>query len=181
MAETNRRRNPQAAISGNVAYKLNQAEPLPERRQREQPRLYPQPERASEPQRRARPVMREQQRVSLFGTVGFVVVGLVMALVLVSYVQLNSIYAETTAMQDTLSELKTEAGILEVEYNKVFDTDTLTAAAEAAGLVTPTESQKVYLELEGTDNAVVYAPQAEESLLDQLESGVQAIWGSFGS
>lgn len=179
MAEEKKRKTPQAAVTGNVAYQLNQAQPKPERKQRETPQ--PQPQRSREAQRRARPAVREAQRVSLFGVIGFAVVGLAMALVLVSYVQLNSIYAETSAMEDTLSELKTEAGILEVEYNTIFDTATLTAAAEEAGLVTPTESQKVYLELEGTDNAVVYAPQTDESFLDQLGSGVQAIWLSFGS
>lgn len=179
MAEINKRKRSQGAVSGNVAYQLNQAQPKPERRRREEAR--PQTERRREAQRRPRPAVREQQGISLFGVVGFAVVGLVMALVLVSYVQLNSIYAETSSMEDTLSELKTEENILQMEYNTLFDTETLTAAAEKAGLVTPAEGQKVYLELEGTDNVVVYAPQADESFLEQLSGGVQAIWRSFGS
>lgn len=180
MAESKKRVNPQVTVSGNVAYQLNQAQVAPERKRQVQPKP-PKTEPKREPQRRPRVAVREKQAVSLFGVTGFLVVGVVMALVLTSYVQLNDIYAQTHSMESRLSALETEYGILEVEYNNLFDTVTLTEAAQEAGLVTPSASQKVYLELEGTDNAVVYAPQEEPGFFQQLGDGIQAIWRSLFS
>lgn len=179
MADRKKWNNLQSTISGNVAYQLNQAQPAPERKQRErvaeQPK--PAPERRRDP--RPRSDTRPKPVLSFFGVTGFLVVGVVMALVLTSYVQLNDIYAQTSSMEKRLVALETEHGILEVQYNNLFDTVTLSKAAEEAGLVTPAAAQKVYLELEGTDNAVVYAPQETPSVFQQLGEGVQAIWRSL--
>lgn len=180
MAESRKRRNLQATISGNVAYQLNQAQVAPERKRQVQPKP-PQTQPKRQEQSAPRPVQRERQAVSLFGVTGFLVVGLVMALVLFSYVQLNDIYAATRSMESQLSALETEYDILEVEYNNLFDTLTLTEAAREAGLTTPSASQKVYLELEGADNAIVYAPQEQPGFLQRLGDGIQAIWRSLFS
>lgn len=159
---------------GNAAYDLRRTQVAPKRRPQEQP--VPQPRREQRGKPAAQPQPRVQQSVSLFAVIGFTVVVLLAVLVLVSNIQLNSVYSATHLLENQLTELETQADILEAEYNNLFDTVTLSEAAEEAGLVVPGSAQKVYLEMTGGDSAIVYAPVEQPGLAEQIGSDLQSFW-----
>jgi cell division protein FtsL len=183
MATRRKRQNPfrNAATYGNVAYderfRSNTAweleEPEQEQQRREEQRLSDtRLRRAKESENKRTVAIREQQRVSIFAIVGFFVAAVLAVSVLSSYVQLNSIYASTVAAQTTLSELKTNYAKLEAEDEEIFDSETLQKAADEAGLVKPSASQQVYLEMSEPDNTVVYQQQEEVG-------GIQGCWNAI--
>ena len=105
--------------------------------------------------------VRERQRVAPMAVAGFAAVLLMAVALLVSYIQLTAVAADTVALKQELATLETEHQVLTVEYEQMFDLATVREAAEAAGMSKPSASQICYLDLSGGDNAVVY--QKEES------------------
>lgn len=122
--------------------------------------------------------VRPRQRVSVLTAVGFLaVVGLAL-MVLMSYIQLMELSAETVQLKQQLVALEAENVSLTAEYEQMFDRATVKEAAEAAGMTKPSASQVYYIDLSNGDNAVVY--QREEStvlsrLLTSLNHGVYAV------
>ena len=80
---------------------------------------------------------------------------LVMVLML-GYVQLTAASASVSRLNNELSTLQTEHVALLTEYEKTFDLATIKATAEAAGMSKPTSGQIQYIDLSGSDTAVVY-------------------------
>lgn len=167
-----------STMYGNVAYELHSTQVVPERipRPEQEPEVAPQ----RRPRRRtaAQPKVRPQEGISLFAVTGFAAVALLAVLTLTSYVQLNSVYAATRSMEQRLSSLETEAEILEMRYNDLFDLVTLNEAAQEAGLTTPGSTQRVYLEMEESDNAIVYTPKEQPGMVEQVVSDLQSFWYS---
>ena len=122
--------------------------------------------------------VRPRQRVSVLTAVGFfAVVGLAL-MVLMSYIQLMELSAETVQLKQQLVALEAENVSLTAEYEQMFDRATVKEAAEAAGMTKPSASQVYYIDLSNGDNAVVY--QKEETtvlsrLLTSLNHGVYAV------
>ncbi len=163
---------------GNVAYDLSNTVVAPRREERQAPQRQPEPKRQSSRRTAAQPQVRPQQGISLFAVSGFAAVALMAVLVLTSYIQLNSVYAATSTMEDYLAELVEEEASLTSEYNDLFDTATLQEAADEAGLVEPSSTQKVYLELAEPDNAVVYEQKEDPTLVEQVTEDLQGFWRS---
>ncbi len=163
---------------GNAAYDLSNTVVVPQRKERQAPQPAPEPRRQSGRRAAAQPQVRPQQGISLFAVTGFAAVALMAVLVLTSYVQLNSVYAATSTMEDYLSDLVDEEASLRSEYNDLFDTATLQEVAEEAGLVEPSYSQKVYLELAEPDNAVIYEQTEEPGLVEQVVEDLESFWRS---
>ncbi|MCD7821374.1 MAG: hypothetical protein LUG64_04095 [Clostridiales bacterium] len=159
---------------GNVAYEPEQEE-RPEQQRISDTGL----QRAK--QTRRQPVeLRKQQPVSLTAVAGFVLVAMLAVGVLTSYIQLNSVYAETVAAQTTLTELETDYSKLAAE-EEVFDAETLRQAAEEAGLTEPSASQKVYIEFSSPDNTVVYEQQEQATGLRGCWQTVVSFFTGLGA
>lgn len=115
--------------------------------------------------------VRERQHVAPVAVAGFsVVIALAVALLL-SYIQLTAVAADTVALKQELSALETEHQALSVEYEQMFDLASVRAAAEAAGMSKPSASQICYLSLNGGDSAVVYS-QTDDTVLSRAAEAV---------
>ncbi len=168
---------------GNAAYdiyRLHSAAP-----ELDQP-LEPVKERVSDTQmeraKRKRPqvVLRPQQRIVPTAIAGFVLVALLAVGVLSSYIQLNSVYADTVAAQSHLTQLENTYAKLAAEDEEVFDSETLNKAAEEAGLVKPSVVQQVYLELAAPDSVVIYNKTETASPLRSCWNSIVEFFGSIG-
>ena len=98
--------------------------------------------------------VRQRQHLSAFSVVGFAAVAALAVLVLMSYIQLTA------------------------QHERMFDLDTVKAAAEAAGMTKPSASQIYYVDLSGGDSAVVYQqeePGVLSRLLTSLNHGIYAV------
>ncbi|MCD7838600.1 MAG: hypothetical protein LUG65_06795 [Clostridiales bacterium] len=186
MAARRKRQNPfQTAIDGNVAYDANFRGNVayePEREERtEQQRISDTNLQRAKNTRRQPVELRKQQGVSVTAVAGFVLVAMLAVAVLTSYIQLNSIYAETVTAQTTLTELETDYSKLAAEDEEVFDNETLSQAAEEAGLTEPSASQKVYIESSSPDNTVVYTQQEKATGLRGCWQAVVSFFTGLGA
>ena len=169
-----RRYNPAGAVSGSLAYDLDWE--LRERelrhageapRQREVVVEQPQVRTRTE----AKALTRERQHLSLFAVVGFAAVAALAVLVLMSYIQLTALSAETVALKNQLKTLEAENVTLTAQYERMFDQNAVKEAAEAAGMSKPGSSQIYYIDLSDGDNAVVYQ-QTEPNVLSRVLTSV---------
>lgn len=184
MATKSRRKNPfRAATNGNVAYDINRSSAAPELVGEE--RL--EQERVSDAhlqeikRPRAQVAMREQQKVSVTAVAGFVMVAMLAVGVLASNIQLNSIYTNTVAAQSQLAQLESNYAKLVAENEEIFDSETLTSAAEEAGLAKPSSTQQVYVELSDPDNTVVYQQTEQASGLRGCLDAIRSFFGGIGA
>jgi len=167
------------AVNGSLAYdldyevrerELRHAGELPRRREtvREEPKV----RSVSKVQ------VRERQHVSAFSIVGFAAVIGMAVLVLMSYVQLTVLSADTVALQSQLAALETENVRLTTEYEQMFDMAAVKEAAAAAGMSKPSGSQVSYIDLSEGDSAEVYQkedPSLLSRLLTSLNHGIYAV------
>lgn len=167
------------AVNGSLAYDLDYA--VRERELRhagEAPRRQEAAREKPKVHATARVQLRERQRVSLFSVAGFAAVIGMAVLVLMCYVQLTVLSADTVALQSRLSTLETENVTLTAEYEQMFDLATVKEAAEAAGMTKPGSSQICYIDLSGGDSAVVYRkedPSVLSRILASLNHGIYAV------
>ena len=101
-----------------------------------------------------------------------------LVMLLLSYVQLTTLAADTVALKSELTVLQAENVSLTAQHEQMFDLATVKEVAEAAGMSKPSSSQIYYIDLSEGDSAVVY--QQEESnllsrLLTSLNHGIYAV------
>ena len=137
------------------AGKIHEHESMP--RRRPQPRRQP----AAQPRPKASPVM-----------AGAIVIlaAMVMALIM-GYVQLTTISGNVTQLKSEQAVLNDEHVSLLTRYEQTFDLATIKETAEAAGMAKPTSAQTEYVDLSGSDVAVVYQA-GSDGLLDDLFRGI---------
>ena len=122
--------------------------------------------------------VRERQHVSIFSVIGFTAVLGMAVLVLMSYIQLTMLSADTVALKSQLATLETEHVRLTARYEQMFDLATVQEAAEAAGMVKPGSSQISYIDLSEGDSAIVYQrenPSTMSRVLTSLHYGVTSV------
>ena len=122
--------------------------------------------------------MRQKQSLSVFSVVGFGAVAVLAVMVLLSYVQLTALSAQTVSLQNELAQLEEENVVLTAQYERMFDLNTIKEAAEPAGMSKPSSSQIYYIDLSEGDSAVVYEeaePGILGQLLESLHHGVYAV------
>lgn len=123
------------------------------------------------------PRARQRQHLSVVSVLGFLAVTALAVVTLSQYVQLTVISSEVVKLQSELSELQTENVSLTTKYEQTFDLSTIKEAAEAAGMSKPS-SQIYYIDMSGSDNAVVYQRQ-EAGVLSRvftsLSHGIYAV------
>lgn len=156
-------RNTQANRS-NLAYDYNAVE---RERSFERPQPRPQIRTISRPKVSVRPA----ERLSVSAVLGFAAAGMLLALVLMSYVRLTALSDSVVSLQKELSALQTEHVTLTAAYERTFDLETLESAAAAAGMSKPSPSQIFYLDMAVPDSASVYTVE-NESVLGKIFSSV---------
>lgn len=167
------------AVNGSLAYDLDWA--VRERELQhagEAPRRQEAAKEKAKVHTSARVQVRERQQVSLFSVAGITAVIGLAVLVLMSYIQLTVLSADTVALKSQLSALETENVTLTAEYEQMFDLATVKEAAEAAGMSKPGSSQICYIDLSGGDSAVVYQkedPSVLSRILTSLNHGIYAV------
>lgn len=170
------------ATYGNVAYDTGRLNTAPARRGRrpqlqELPLVRPRKRSQEQVQTRVKVNLRPKEEYSVLPAVGFLVAALMAVMIIMSYSQLNGIYAQTVESREQLSTLQAEETRLRAQYEEVFDQETLQAAvASADGELSEARSdQKIYVDLSEPDNAVVYNQSGENSLLQSL----QDLWSAL--
>ena len=123
-------------------------------------------------------LVRERQAIPVLSVLGVTAVAVAAVMLLLSYVQLTTLAADTVALKSELTVLQAENVSLTAQHEQMFDLATVKEVAEAAGMSKPSSSQIYYIDLSEGDSAVVY--QQEESnllsrLLTSLNHGIYAV------
>ena len=162
------------AVNGSLAYDLDYA--VRERalrhageapKAREKAKVYEAP----------RVLLRARQVVSPLAVLSVAAIMGLALLVLMSYVQLTMLSADTVKLQSQLEELESENAALTAQYQRMFDMASVKEAAEAAGMSKPSSTQMSQLDLSAGDSAVAYRqkePGLFSRILSSLHGGVYA-------
>ena len=111
--------------------------------------------------------VRAKEQVSVLTVLGLLAAAGLAVLLLLSYVQM-------TVIGSSVAELRSE---LSAQHERMYDLDTVKAAAEEAGMTKPSGSQVFYLDLSEGDSAVALQQQEPgvlDKLLTSLNHGVYA-------
>ena len=128
--------------------------------------------------RREQALVRERQRVPVLTMLSVAAVLGAAVLLLMSYIQLTTLAADTVALKTQLTTLQAENVSLTAEHEQMFDMATVKEVAAAAGMTKPSSSQVCYLDLAGEDSATVYqteSPGLLTRVLDSLHHGIYAV------
>ena len=123
-------------------------------------------------------LIRARQYVSPLALLSVAAIMGLALLVLMSYVQLTMLSAETMKLQGQLEELESENVSLTAQYQRMFDMASVKEAAEAAGMSKPSGTQLGRLDLSAGDSAVAYQqkePGLFSRILASLHGGVYAV------
>ena len=129
-----------------------------ERRVHAEPVARPAPKAV--PHTRTHAAARPAIRVSALAVAGTVVIGLMLVMILMSYVQLTAISSSVVSMKSELAALEQENISLTSAYERVFDKSSVKEAAEAAGMTKPSPSQIYYIDLSSPDTVVLHQEQS---------------------
>ena len=179
MAEQRRRNT--AMTYGSLAYDLDS---LARERQLEEAGSMPE-QRTAAPQPKEQPRRRPQAqavpRPSALVMGGIVLVCTLVMVLLLGYVQLTTVSNNVSTIKKELATLEEEHVSLLTEYEKTFDLATIKAAAEDAGMSKPSAGQIQYIDLSGSDTAVVYGdePGVAARAADSLKKGALSLWEYF--
>ena len=118
--------------------------------------------------------VRPAQKVSFLALLGFACVSLLMVSLLLCYVRLNDISRSIVSMKSEIKQLEVEQVSLLTQHEKVFDLSAVKEAAEAAGMVQPSDGQVYYITLPGEDQARVHRPEGRglEKFFTALGRGI---------
>lgn len=117
-------------------------------------------ERISRRRAKAKASVRPAQKVNGAAVLGFVGVAAMMVVLLLCYVKINAISRSIVQMKEEIKALQVEQVSLLTQYEQKFDLASVKAAAEAAGMSRPSESQIYYIDLPGADQAVAYGSES---------------------
>jgi len=110
--------------------------------------------------------VREAGMVSPFAVVGFLLVGVFAALLLLSHTQYAMVADQVVSLRQELNTLQAENATLSAEYERVFDLEYIQAVVGET-MVRPSANQIEYIDLSEPDSVVLY----------QNESGTHGIMG----
>ena len=185
MAELKRR--PTGPVYGNLAVDLDalvteraleEAGRMPQRHEEEVRRRETQTVQRPRTQTAAQP----KTRVSPLVMGSVAVLAAMVVVLLLGYVQLTEISGNVAEMKSELEILNREHVGLLTEYEQTFEMAAVKEAAEAAGMTKPSAGQIEYVELDGSDTAVVYAA-GSDGVLDMafasVKDSVLDLWEYF--
>ncbi len=186
-ANRNRKKRPvPRPTEGNLARKLDSREleryPEPYGRPEVERQYHRRQETAMERRSRqhaaAKAAVRAAQKLSPGLLAGFAATAALMVLVLLCYVRLNAISRSIVDMKTDIAALETEQVSLLTRYEQAFDLTSVKAAAEAAGMTQPSDSQIYYIDLPGADHAVSYSDN-EIGLPERFVSKVKDLFAEI--
>lgn len=138
----------------------------------EQPQL---PE--EQPQRPKKVRVKAKTVISPFAVLGMMTAGFFVILVIFSYVQLYEASSEVGRLKDELAAVEQNNQILRSQYEGKIDLAAIEdRAIHELGMVQPTASQNVYLNLSGIDRAEIVETEKTgffETLAEACSSGIR--------
>ena len=169
----NRRTRRQYHTYGSVAYQSDYdgsavRAPRREELQRSQPQVQPRRRVVERP----RIEVREAGAFSPFAIVGFAVVAICTALLLIANAQLAVINDQTVELRSQLATLQTEQNSLLAQYELSYDLDAIETQLTSDGsMVKLQPSQVTYLDVSEPDSVVFYESQGQgvEGLLSAIK------------
>lgn len=157
-----------SAVRAPRRQEVPQRQPRPEERPRVQPR-----ERVRE---RPRVEVRQQGAVSPFAIIGFMVVALCTALLVISYAQLAIINDQTVQLKNELEELKTAETVLLAQYELAYDLSAIEQQFTSDGSMIKLQPDQItYLDISAPDSIVIYDDSGTGSILDRITSLFQDV------
>lgn len=174
---TKRRYYTPGVVNGNLARDLNHYERQLDNSGQMAPDEYYIRRRESQAEQLARErakrkaAVRPAQKVSPLAVLGFGCVAALMVILVMCYVQINAISSSIVSMKQEISALEVEQVTLLTRYEQAFDLATVKAAAQAAGMSQPSDSQIHYIDLPGEDSVVSYS-EADAGLFSRIASAL---------
>jgi len=164
-----------ATLSGTSAYELEHVGAIPEiPLERPRRRVYPETGKRvkvnPQTEERLREWARERsaartvtkQSVSPFAVVGFFCIGIMLVILLASYIQLTELSAESARLETELSELNDTAQKLNIAYTSAFNMAEIESyARNNLGMSEPSSSQIYYLESQSEDRSYILVTEGD--------------------
>ena len=155
MATDRRRRRNEYRSDGNVAYapefERNPVRKIPKRERTAGPR-HRTKERSFT---RTKVRVREAGQVAPFAVAGFLLVGVLAALLLLCCTQYTVVTDQVVSLRQELSALETEHAALTAEYELMFDMERIQSTV-GGSMVRPSSSQIEYIDLSEPDSVELY-------------------------
>ena len=178
--KTRRKYSTPEAVNGNLARKLDSRElerRLEQSGQLDFDKQYRRRQETAAEQRsrqraKSKAAVRLAQKVSPMAVLGFVSVAGMMVILLLFYVEMNSVSRDISSMKAQISQLEVEQVALLAKYEQSFDLATVQEIAEAAGMTLPSESQTYYIDLPGEDQVVSYSGGGSMPDLDGISASI---------
>ena len=125
----------------------------------------------------AKAKVRTAQRVSPVMVLGFAAAAVMLALLVMSYVELTTISNSVVEKQAELAELQTQQVSLITQHERAFDLSGVKEAATEAGMSQPSDSQIYYIDLSDPDTATVHEPEENGvmAVVEDVAEGVGAV------
>ena len=171
------KRNADFPVYGSLAYDLDtlvreraleEAGLMPEQKPQAEPLR--EPEVLRRPRAEAEPKPRAQVSPLVVGSV--VLLAVTVVVLLMGHVKLTQISTNVAGMKTEMENLNVEHVALLTEYEQTFELSAVKEAAETAGMSKPSAGQIEYVELGGSDVAVVYAA-GDNGVLGQALASVK--------
>ena len=123
--------------------------------------------------------VRPAERIAPFSIIGMLLAA-VMAVVILQYqVRLNSLNTEIVSAVSTLEELQETEDQLQAQYEQLFDMQSIESDMINSGkMISPSDSQQIYLELTEEDTAVSY--QEDPAIITWLKGVLSELSELFG-
>jgi len=163
------------AVAGTSAYDLERIGAIPELPYGARPGAIPREEErvrvkereAVRTRTRTRVRADRRQGIAPAAVLGYLGVGFLMVLVLLSYVQLTTVSTEAVRLESELTSLQQEGATLAVAHESAFNLVEIEAYAKGVlGMMEPATGQIYFIESSQTDQAVILTPEAaDDSLL----------------
>ena len=123
------------------------------------------PDEVAQPQKQETVVIREKLAVSPFAVAGIVLVSVLFALLIGSYMRLYAVTTNYANLETQLTELQQTNSRLQSAYENSYDIDRIAAYAQnQLGMRQANTAQVIYVNLSGQDQAVVLASPTSESV-----------------
>ena len=168
-----------AATYGSLAYDLDA---LARQRQLEDAGIMPQRREAAPqplPRQRTHTAVRTRPSALTLGSIALLLA--MVGVLMLGYVRLTAVSGQVSDLKSDIARLTDENVSLTTDYERTFDLATIKAVAEANGMSKPTSGQIQYIDLGGSDTAVVYS--GEPGLMDKavaaVKEGALSLWEYF--
>ena len=177
--ELNPRRNtvrPEYRTNGSAAYDIRRATAPVQNHGTAAPKL-PEPRRTPRPKVRpkARPKPKAKLSVSPLAVAGLLAVACMLVFVLCGYVQLFEESSTVAELKTELTEANALNERLQATYDSKVDLDEIGRRAAALGMTAPNSRQTVYLNLQGTDRAVISENGSENVVRTAWDAIVRSV------